>query len=220
MDAAGRWWRPLAGPAAGLVMLGLAVLGTGYEYTATGPPPASDTGSEGAPALATAVPPADADERRLQRALAGMLPKGRYIVIDRTHNRLSVREGDRVLLVAVCSAGSGRTLQDVDGRREWVLDTPRGRFDVRGKISNPVWRKPDRAFVEAGESVPASDAARFEYGVLGEYALDLGDGYLIHGTLYERLLGRSVTHGCIRLGRDDLRQVYGLARIGTPVFIF
>ena len=43
---------------------------------------------------------------------------------------------------------------------------------------------------------------------------------MIHGTLYERLLGRSVSHGCIRVGRDDLRQVYRAASVGTPIFIF
>ena len=32
---------------------------------------------------------------------------------------------------------------------------------------------------------------------------------MIHGTLYERLLGRAVSHGCIRVGRDDLRQGLG-----------
>jgi L,D-transpeptidase YbiS len=43
---------------------------------------------------------------------------------------------------------------------------------------------------------------------------------MIHGTLYTRLLGRSVTHGCIRLGPDDLQAVWDAAPIGTPVFIF
>jgi L,D-transpeptidase YbiS len=43
---------------------------------------------------------------------------------------------------------------------------------------------------------------------------------MIHGTLYERLLGRSVSHGCIRVGREDLRNIYSAAALGTPIFIF
>jgi L,D-transpeptidase YbiS len=43
---------------------------------------------------------------------------------------------------------------------------------------------------------------------------------MIHGTLYERLLGRSVTHGCIRLGKEDLRKVFGAVPIGTPIYIY
>jgi lipoprotein-anchoring transpeptidase ErfK/SrfK len=56
--------------------------------------------------------------------------------------------------------------------------------------------------------------------VLGEYALELGDGYLIHGTLYKRMLGMPVTHGCVRLGDEDLRVVYRNLQIGSKVFIY
>ena len=83
-----------------------------------------------------------------------------------------------------------------------------------------MWKKPDWAFVEEGKPIPRNPAERFEYGTLGEYALYLGQGYMIHGTLYERLLGRSVTHGCIRLGREDLRVVWKSTAIGTPVYIY
>ena len=92
--------------------------------------------------------------------------------------------------------------------RVWVFDTPRGRFEVLSKTENPVWKKPDWAFVEEGEPIPKDPADRLEYGSLGEYALYFGNGYMIHGTLYERLLGRPVSHGCIRLGREPLREVY------------
>jgi hypothetical protein len=73
---------------------------------------------------------------------------------------------------------------------------------VLSKLANPVWRKPDWAFVEEGEPIPKDPGDRLEYGSLGEYALYFGNGYMIHGTLYERLLGRPVSHGCVRLGRE------------------
>jgi L,D-transpeptidase YbiS len=56
--------------------------------------------------------------------------------------------------------------------------------------------------------------------VLGEHALYFGNGFMIHGTLYERLLGRSVTHGCIRLGREDLSSIYDASPVGTQIFIY
>jgi lipoprotein-anchoring transpeptidase ErfK/SrfK len=59
-----------------------------------------------------------------------------------------------------------------------------------------------------------------ESGVLGDYALGFGEGFFIHGTLYTRLLGRSVTHGCVRVGDDDLKAIYEAASIGTKIFIF
>jgi L,D-transpeptidase YbiS len=156
--------------------------------------------------------------RDLERRLARTRPNRKFVVVDHMHNRLYLRDGEKVLLDATCSTGSGFVL--TDGTREWVFDTPTGRFTVRSKTKDPVWKKPDWAFVEEGKPIPSDPAERIEYGVMGEYALSLGNGYLIHGTLYERLLGRSVTHGCIRLGRDDLRALYRQTDVGTPVYIF
>jgi L,D-transpeptidase YbiS len=34
------------------------------------------------------------------------------------------------------------------------------------------------------------------------------------------MLGQSVTHGCIRLGDEDLEKVYNAVQIGTPVYLF
>ena len=93
-------------------------------------------------------------------------------------------------------------------------------FTVQSKLINPVWVKPDWAFIEEGLAVPRSQADRIEPGVLGEYALGFGKGYFIHGTLYTRLLGKNVTHGCIRLNDEDLKSVYQLAKVGTPIMIF
>ena len=57
-------------------------------------------------------------------------------------------------------------------------------------------------------------------GELGQYALDLGDGYLIHGTSDPKSIGRAVTHGCIRLGDDDIAWMYQHVPTGTPVHIY
>ena len=143
-----------------------------------------------------------------------------HVVIDQTHNRLYLKRGDEVIRKAVCSAGSGLILKDSAGERKWVFDTPRGVFHISRKVEDPVWTKPDWAFVEEGLPIPADPAERVEHDTLGDYACYFGDGYLIHGTLYTRLLGRNVSHGCIRLGDDDLREVYQVVSVGTPVYIY
>ena len=58
------------------------------------------------------------------------------------------------------------------------------------------------------------------WGELGRYALDLGDGYLIHGTADPKSIGRAVTHGCIRLGDMDISWLYWNVPKGTPVHIY
>ena len=160
------------------------------------------------------------DIQELEAALAASDPEEIYLVVDTQANLLYVYQGDIALRVAVVSTGSGRVLTDPASTRWWSFESPRGVRRVLKKTKKPVWNKPDWAFLEEGQEPPESIADRREKGSLGEWALDLGDGYMIHGTLYERLLGRSLTHGCIRVGRDDLRVVANAASPGTPVYIF
>ncbi|HEU4403660.1 MAG TPA: L,D-transpeptidase [Candidatus Polarisedimenticolia bacterium] len=156
----------------------------------------------------------------LQSRLDGLRPGGTYIVIDTGRNLLTLFDGGRPILTAICSTGSGRALSDPVRRRLWVFDTPRGELYIRNKYPDPVWIKPDWAFLEIGEPIPRSLAERLAPAELGAYAMDLGNGYLIHGTLYTRALGLSITHGCVRLGDRDLETVYRKVRIGTPVYIY
>ncbi|MGH7451569.1 MAG: L,D-transpeptidase, partial [bacterium] len=133
---------------------------------------------------------------------------------------IRVMSGAQIIHEGLCSTGSYILLKAAD-ERQWVFFTPRGRLQVLGKRVNPVWAKPDWAFIEEGLPVPPPGSPeRFEAGVLGEYALELGDGYLIHGTLYKRMLGMPVTHGCVRLDDEDLRIVYRNLQIGSKVFIY
>jgi lipoprotein-anchoring transpeptidase ErfK/SrfK len=57
---------------------------------------------------------------------------------------------------------------------------------------------------------------------LGPYKLDMGDGYLIHGThiFNEDSIGEAVSHGCVRLDNRDLDRLYFMVETGTPVFIY
>jgi Uncharacterized protein conserved in bacteria len=67
---------------------------------------------------------------------------------------------------------------------------------------------------------PKGHPSRYESGTLGDYALSIGDGYLIHGTLYQRFLGQAVTHGCVRMGDEDLEAVYKTLQSGSKVYIY
>jgi L,D-transpeptidase YbiS len=159
--------------------------------------------------------------KTLSKQLLQLTPHQPYILVDTARNHLYVKRQQEVVLDAIASTGSGTILDKPgDGNSQWVFDTPRGEFLVQSKLTNPVWVKPDWAFIEEGHTVPKNPADRVEQGVLGEYALGFGKGYFIHGTLYTRLLGKNVTHGCIRLNDGDLKSVYQLARVGTPIMIF
>ena len=156
---------------------------------------------------------------KLEKRIRSLQPRGVYLVIDTGSNHLYMMQDDAVMRDALCSTGSGVRLSDPNKPRSWVFDTPRGEYAILRKVNDPAWTKPDWAFVEAGENLPNSWNERVEEGVLGDYALDLGDGYLIHGTLFERALGLHVTHGCVRLGSKDLEAIFKTVKIGTKVYI-
>ncbi|MBO6574129.1 MAG: L,D-transpeptidase [Rhodothermales bacterium] len=157
---------------------------------------------------------------RLEAATNRLKPSGPYLVVSTTDNTFRLMAGADTLREGICSTGSYVKLDAADGR-SWLFQTPRGRFRVLDKRTNPVWSKPDWAFVEAGLPVPpAGHPSRYERGVLGRYALALGDGYLVHGTPYQRLLGQPVTHGCVRLGDVDLQAVFMAMGMGAPVYMY
>ena len=203
-------WRWLVLLAAVLLLGGgaLAVLALGGWYAAV--------------PLDSLVPAPSATETTPQarRALASLAPRGIYVVVDSHRNRLQVLRAGEVLREAACSTGSGTVLRDPQRGRIWVFDTPLGEHRVRQKKRNPVWIKPDWAFIEEGFTPPADPEHRVDTVSLGDYALYLGDGYLIHGTLFQTLLGRKITHGCIRLGDEDLEYVYNTVPVGARVFIY
>jgi L,D-transpeptidase YbiS len=162
-------------------------------------------------------------QKELSRARAELnrlKPKAPYIVIDTHANKLSLRTEDSLYYRATCSTGSGGILVDSLTGRKWIFNTPRGIFKINSKLKEPWWRKPDWAFIEEAEEIPDDERERYDPEMLGEYAMGFGDGYFIHGTIYERLLGVSVTHGCVRLGSDDLKYIYSRVGGGTRVFIF
>jgi L,D-transpeptidase ErfK/SrfK len=58
---------------------------------------------------------------------------------------------------------------------------------------------------------------------LGAYALHLAlrGRYLIHGTDIDKIygIGMQITHGCARMYPNDIRDLYHMVSVGTPVYI-
>ena len=160
------------------------------------------------------------DVQRLSRKFNSYTSGQTYLVINTTDNLFFLYRNKKLIREGHCSSGSYKMLKTEEGR-SWIFKTPKGKFWIQGKTTNPSWRRPDWAFVEEGLPIPSKDdPSRYEYGVLGDYALAIGNGYLIHGTLYKRFLGMPVTHGCVRLNDEDLEAIFNTLSIGSKVYIF
>ena len=171
--------------------------------------------------LLTIATPVPADQTRL--AVEGLPPEapsnGTFITVDVSRNKAYFWRDGLLLASAPVATGMDKLLKK--GDRAWLFRTPRGRHQVVRKVVDPVWRKPDWAFVEEGKRVPPADSPlRLERGKLGKYALDLGDGIMIHGTKETRSFGTKASHGCIRMPAAMLERVYREAEVGMDVYIF
>jgi len=156
----------------------------------------------------------------LNKKAQRLTPGNAFLVINTTNNTFELYKNNEIIRQGRCSTGSFISLE-VDSTKSYLFETPKGVMTVRNKVTNPVWTKPDWAFIEEGLPVPPQGhSSRREANVLGDYALILGDGYMIHGTLYQRLIGSPVTHGCVRMLDDDLEAVYKSLPIGSKVFIY
>lgn len=157
------------------------------------------------------------------QSIEGLPPEaprtGTVITIDVSLNRLYLFRDGQLVKESPAATGSEKVLKQ--GSHVWLFRTPEGHLTVVRKIEDPVWTKPDWAFVEDGQRVPPLNSPRRKIkGHLGRYALDLGEGIMIHGTDESRSIGRKMSHGCIRLPNDMLKTVYRSAAIGTDVYIF
>lgn len=96
-----------------------------------------------------------------------------------------------------------------------VKESPDGRQVIAGTGEGSE-------IVVAGNIVvpPFGTNQRKYRGVLGTHRLNIGDGYALHGTNKPETIGRSVSHGCVRLRNEDIAALYEMVPIGTPVYIY
>jgi hypothetical protein len=125
--------------------------------------------------------------------------RGLGVVRLNRRQRLPVGDGS-VLTVA----GSDVVKRSADGRLTVVHASEGNELVANGNIVIPPFGTNQRKYK----------------GVLGSHRLNIGDGYALHGTNKPETIGRSVSHGCVRLRNEDIAKLYEMVPIGTPVFIY
>lgn len=103
-----------------------------------------------------------------------------------------------------------------------VWPTPVTTGTVLQKKEHPSWYVPDsimKEHTERGDYLPRVVGPGPE-NPLGDYALKLSiPGYLIHGTNMKTGIGRRITHGCMRMFPSDIKELFSMVSVGTPVRI-
>ena len=106
------------------------------------------------------------------------------------------------------------------GREGW--DTPYTKTRVIHKQKDPSWYPPESIRVEhaaEGDPLPVRIGPGPD-NPLGKYALRLAlPSYMIHGTDLPAGVGMRVSHGCIRLYPENIKELFSIVNTGTPVNI-
>jgi lipoprotein-anchoring transpeptidase ErfK/SrfK len=164
-------------------------------------------------------------QREIQAAGPLVAQADRYIVVHLAENRVFLFDGDRAIWSAPSGTGTDAKLDTKE--HNWTFSTPRGLMQVRRMEKDPIWEAPDWYYEEKGLRIPPhNDPSRRIPGVMGTGAIYLGDGIAIHGTNSPQLLmdpdprKRDVSHGCIRLTNEAVRELMHMVSVGTPVLIF
>jgi len=119
----------------------------------------------------------------------------RRIVVSIADRKLAVVEDGRVLKVYPTAVGAKAT------------PSPTGMFKVATRVKDPTWYGPKGKVVQPGASNP-----------LGDRWIGLDrKGYGIHGTNQPNSIGRAASHGCIRMRKADVEELFALVRVGDVV---
>jgi lipoprotein-anchoring transpeptidase ErfK/SrfK len=130
-----------------------------------------------------------------ENALDGTQESRRRIVISIADRKLALVEDGRVLKIYPAAVGADAT------------PSPAGTFRIVTRVPNPTWYGPHHRIVPPGKSNP-----------LGTRWIGLSRrGYGIHGTNNQSSVGHNVSHGCIRMRKVDVEELFKLVDIGDVV---
>src|SRR3984893_1704435 len=119
----------------------------------------------------------------------------RRIMISIADRKLAVVEDGRVVKIYPTAVGADAT------------PSPTGIFKIANRVPNPTWYGPHRKIVPPGKANP-----------LGTRWMGLSyKGYGIHGTNNQGSIGHNVSHGCIRMRKADVEQLFEIVKVGDVV---
>ncbi|MDT7813033.1 MAG: hypothetical protein QOJ42_2949 [Acidobacteriaceae bacterium] len=126
----------------------------------------------------------------------GQTQSRRTLLISIADRKLAVIENGAVKKVYPVAVGKNLT------------PSPTGSFLIVDRVTDPTYYHASKV-VTPGPHNP-----------LGTRWMGLSEkGYGIHGTNSPKSIGKAVSHGCIRMARPDLEEVFSQTRVGDVVLI-
>ncbi|HET6351424.1 MAG TPA: L,D-transpeptidase/peptidoglycan binding protein [Coriobacteriia bacterium] len=129
---------------------------------------------------------------------------GRTIVVSLSQRRVRLFDGGKLVKTYRCAIGTP------------AHPTPPGEWKIVQKRYMPTWRNPGSAWAASmPRSIPPGPS-----NPLGTRAINLSaPGIRFHGTRNIASVGTAASHGCMRMYRQDVEDLYDRVKVGDKVFI-
>lgn len=125
---------------------------------------------------------------------SGQAISQRVIVVSLEDRKLALVEDGQVRKVYKVAVGKAST------------PSPTGTFTIERRVANPIYQH-DGKTIQPGPGNP-----------VGTRWMGLNiRGYGIHGTNAPKSIGKAASHGCIRMAKADLEELYELVAVGDTV---
>jgi len=150
-------------------------------------------------------------EREVEVPVKAIKPKvhestfGKTIVVDLSERRIRLFKGDKIEKTYPCAIGRA------------PYYTPKGEWEITQKRFRPTWVNP--APNGWGADMPASIPPG-PSNPLGTRAINLSaPGIRFHGTNNIGSVGTAASHGCMRMYRSDIEDLFERVEVGMKVYI-
>ncbi len=121
-------------------------------------------------------------------------PVKRVIVVSLEDRKLALVEDGQVKKVYPVAVGKPTT------------PSPEGTFRIARRVANPTYSHNGKVVLPG----PGNPVGTRWMGLSAK-------GYGIHGTNEPRSIGKAASHGCIRMAKADLEELYTLVEVGDTV---
>lgn len=144
--------------------------------------------------------------RPVQPPEQGQAPEGARVVVSKGQGTLRVERGGQVLFFAPVTSGSEHD------------PLPVGDWEVTAVALNPTFNYNPDLFWDADPEHAKAKIPAGPNNPVGVVWIDLTkEHYGLHGTPEPRTIGKTESHGCVRLTNWDALTLAGLVQKGTPV---
>jgi len=143
-----------------------------------------------------ALPGKDANIPPAQAKVQEIKPAARVLVLSIPDRKLALIEDGVVLKTFDVAVGKPST------------PSPSGQLEIINKVSNPTYYHKGEV-IKPGKGNP-----------LGNRWMGLSKpGYGIHGTNIQSSVGKAASHGCFRMRKHDVEELFTMVRVGDVVEI-